>query len=429
MHEGCTSRTFGHGAPIRKSITKRAVDALKPGQYITDDELLGFVVRRLPSGRLSYGYRYASLGKRRWIRLGVGIPPDAARKAALKHAGNVASDGDPLPEREARRRKALAARTVDQVLDDWLRDYAKMKALRSYDEMESLLRRYVRPTLGVTRINDLKRSEIANLLSDIAAQPSTRSRDGLSRRVADKVLGVLRSAFNWYARNDDEFWTPIVPRMAQTSLKELSRHRALDDGEIRSLWRALDRCTPTAYVRLVRTLLLSGARLNEMGRLQWPEIVGDVAIVPSSRTKTKTDHVVPLTPAIAEQIDKPADAGDFVFSTDHGATPFSGFSKAKKRLDVEIAKLRAEAKLPPMPPWRVHDLRRTARSLLSRAKVDPDIAERVLGHAMPGIRGVYDRHPFLTEKRDALERLAALVRSIVKPPKPNVVRLRNGEAA
>jgi integrase len=414
---------------MKKSITKRAVDALKPGQYITDDELLGFVVRRLPSGRLSYGYRYAKDGKRRWIRLGVGIVPDAARKAALKHAGNVAGDGDPLPEREARRLEAMTARTVGLVLDDWLAGHAKMKALRSYDEMESLLRRYVRPTLGATRINDLKRSEIANLLSDIAAHPSTRSRDGLSRRVADKTLGVLRSAFNWHAIRDDEFVSPIVARMARTSLKELSRDRTLDDAEIRTLWRALDHCTPPAYVRLVRILLLSGARLNEMGRLQWPEIVGDVAIVPSSRTKTKLDHVVPITEAMAVLIGKPADAGDFVFSTDHGATPFSGFSKAKARLDREIAKLRAEAKLPPMPGWRLHDLRRTARSLLSRAKVDPDIAERVLGHAMPGIRGVYDRHPFLTEKRDALERLAAVVREIVEPPTGKVVKLRRRGAA
>ena len=77
-----------------------------------------------------------------------------------------------------------------------------------------------------------------------------------------------------------------------------------------------------------------------------------------------------------------------------------------------------------MPPWRVHDLRRTARSLLSRAKVDPDIAERVLGHALPGIRRVYDKHAYLSEKRDALERLAELIKSIVEPSPSKVVPLR-----
>ena len=106
---------------MKKSITKRAVDAIKPGELIADDDLPGFVVRRLPSGRLTYGFRYtAQDGKRRWLGLGVGIPPDAARKAALRHSGAVAGDADPLPEREAKRRKALSARTVNGVLDDFL---------------------------------------------------------------------------------------------------------------------------------------------------------------------------------------------------------------------------------------------------------------------------------------------------------------------
>lgn len=416
---------------MKKSITKRAVDALKPGEYIADTEVLGFVVRRLPSGRLTYGYRYVKDGKRRWIGLGVGVAPDAARKAALKHAGNVAGDGDPLPEREARRIEAMAARTVNDVLDAFLK-HAKAKGLRSYDEMASLLDRHVRPKLGNRPVNRLKRSEITKLLDDISDQPSERSTDGKSRRVADKVLGVVRSAFNHHATRDDEFISPIVRGMARTSLKELTRKRVLDDDEIRTLWQALDRCTPDAYPRLLRALLLSAVRLNEMARLQRTEIKGDVAIVPGSRTKTKIDFAVPLPPGLMKLLGKADDspAGDFVFSTDHGETSFSSFSKAKRRLDEEIAKLRTEAGLPAMLPWRVHDLRRTARSLMSRAKVDKDIAERCLGHALPGVRGVYDHFEYLDEKRDALERLAALVRSIVDPPPTNVVKLqREGAAA
>src|SRR5262245_10425147 len=105
---------------MRKSITKSAVNSLKPGEFIADEELRGFIVRRLPSGKLSYGFRYTKDGRRRWIRIGVGITPHDARKAATKLAGDVAGDGDPLPDREARRIEALAARTVDNVLDEWL---------------------------------------------------------------------------------------------------------------------------------------------------------------------------------------------------------------------------------------------------------------------------------------------------------------------
>jgi integrase len=78
--------------------------------------------------------------------------------------------------------------------------------------------------------------------------------------------------------------------------------------------------------------------------------------------------------------------------------------------------------------WSLHDLRRTARSLMSRAKVPSDIAERVLGHARRGVEGIYDRHAYLDEKADALRRLAAVIEAIVRPPTGNVVPLREGVA-
>ncbi len=413
---------------MRKTITKRAVDALKPGEIIADDAVMGFVARRLPSGLLSYGFRYRRDGQRRWIGLGVGLTPDAARKAAQILAGEVAQRQDPLPEREARRIENLAALTVDKVLDDFLAKHAKAKGLLSYDEMESLLRRHVRPKIGNRRINELKRSDIVALLDDIADQPSTRSRDGTSRRVADKVLGVIRSAFNWHATRDDEFVSPIVKGMARTTLKELSRDRILNDEEIRDVWTALDSCTPPAYVRLVRALLLSGLRLEEMSRLERQKIIDKAYDTPGSRTKPK--NTVPITPALAELIGETGeDEGEYAFSTDGGYTPFSGFSKAKARLDKALADHRKKAGRPPMPGWRLHDLRRTARSLMSRAGINSDIAERVLGHTMQGVRGVYDRYAYLDEKRDALERLDALIQSIINPPPANVVTLdRRNEA-
>jgi integrase len=128
---------------------------------------------------------------------------------------------------------------------------------------------------------------------------------------------------------------------------------------------------------------------------------------------------VPLTDAARRLLGKPQKKG-FIFSTTGGKRPFSGFSKSKRALDEKIAELRKKDDRRPMPHWVTHDLRRTARSLMSRAGVPSDIAERVLGHAIPGVRGVYDRHSYEAEKRDALERLAALVDRILNPA-PNVV--------
>src|SRR5262249_8015940 len=259
---------------MRKTITKRAVDALKPGQIIADDALPGFVVRRLPSGRVSYGYRFTKDGRRKWLAIGVGIPPETARKAASAHAGAVARDHDPMTEREQRRQRTLAARTLDAILDAYVKEKVTGR-LRTESEIVSLFDRHVRPALGKRPVNKVRRLEIVEMLDDVATNTSARA--------ADKTLGVLRAALNWHAKRDDDVRSPIVNGMARLTLKELSRDRILSDCEIRSVWGACDRVTPTAYGRIVRSLLLSAARLNEIARLHWSEIDKDTAVIPAER--------------------------------------------------------------------------------------------------------------------------------------------------
>jgi hypothetical protein len=113
----------------------------------------------------------------------------------------------------------------------------------------------------------------------------------------------------------------------------------------------------------------------------------------------------------------------FVFSTTNGAKPFSGFSKAKKALDAEIARIRKAEGRDKLTRWTLHDLRRTGRSLMSRAKVPADHAERALGHVIGGVRETYDRYEYLDEKREAFEKLAQLVALILQPPANNVLQM------
>jgi integrase len=147
------------------------------------------------------------------------------------------------------------------------------------------------------------------------------------------------------------------------------------------------------------------------------ELEGNLWTIPGERYKTKLDHVLPLTAAVKALIGGKPDGAKgnswFVFSTTHGAKAFCGFSKAKRALDAEIAKRRKAEDREPMPNWTLHDLRRTARSLMSRAKVPTDHAERVLGHVIGGVRETYDRYEYLDEKREALVQLARLVDWIV----------------
>jgi integrase len=129
--------------------------------------------------------------------------------------------------------------------------------------------------------------------------------------------------------------------------------------------------------------------------------------------------VVPLTSAAKAILAKTLVIGEAergpVFTAD-GRRPISGFARYKADFDKACG----------VTGWVIHDLRRTGRTLLSRAGVDADIAERVLAHTIGGIRGVYDRHEFAAEKRTALESLASLIERILNPPQGNVVSLRTG---
>ena len=145
------------------------------------------------------------------------------------------------------------------------------------------------------------------------------------------------------------------------------------------------------------------------------EIDGRGWTIPAIRNKGKVDHLVPLTDTLIELFKTERKSG-YVFSSDRdGKRSFSGFSKAKAALDRKLAAIRKQHGRPAMKAWSYHDLRRSCRSLLSRAGVSADIGERLLGHVIPGVRGVYDRHEYRDEKLTALEKLDALVQRILKP--------------
>lgn len=408
---------------MRTKITKRQIDALAPGSIIADDVVRGFVARRLASGAVTYGFRYwdKTTSKQRWIGLGLhgSVTAEQARNLAKKRAGQVADGRDPAAELEAARAKAVmdelaVTNTVNVVIDNFLSEYVRgTDPLRSADQIERAFDVYVRPRIGAKSIYDLQRSEVKAMLAEIAKDHGPV--------MADRVLAYVRKAFNWQMINDDNFKSPIVRGMARTKPKQRARKRTLSDEEIRDFWTALKTAdVPECYPRFLKSLLFNATRRNESSNMHSTEVERETWVIPGSRYKTKLDHALPLTDASRRLIgQKPAGCQAnlwFVFSTTNGTRPFSGFSKAKKALDAEIARLREEAKREPMPRWTLHDLRRTGRSLMSRAKVPSDHAERVLGHVIGGVRETYDRYEYLDEKREALTRLSDLLQEIVDQP-------------
>jgi integrase len=274
--------------------------------------------------------------------------------------------------------------------------------LRTGSSREATLRRLVFPEIGNQPIHTLRRSQLARLLDKIEDENGERS--------ADIVLAYLSRVFNWHAGRSDEFRTPIVRGMRRRNTKEHARNRFLNDDELRSVWKTADTGPFGCFIKI---LLLTGARRGEVAAMSWKEINGAEWALPAARNKTKVDLIRPLSAAAQRVLSHlPKLAGtDFVFSID-GHSALGGFTRRKRVLDQSSG----------VTGWTLHDLRRTARSLMSRAGVPSEHAEKCLGHTIGGVKGIYDRHTYFNEMALAYESLATLIEQIVNPH-TNVVAL------
>lgn len=399
----------------------------------------GFAVRITAAGTKSFVWFHRVDGNPHWETLGrwdanqgggtltvrdAIVKCDERAKAVAKGVDKKGNDVDPRPERTRRLQDGdkIADGTVSTLLDVYIARYLKAGKLRSAGMIEAQLERLVKPQIGKIGIYDLKRSHISRMLDEID--------DENGPRMADLVLAYVRKAFNWYEVNghDDDFTSPVVRGMARLKPSDRERERVLSDDEIRDVWSALDTITePACFPGYVKTLLLTATRRSETADMSTTELEGELWTIPKERYKTGRDHVIPLSAAALDLIRaqapaKPAKNAHFVFSTTDGAIAFSGFSKAKRELDKAIADIREREGRPPMESWVLHDTRRTARTLLARAGVRDDIAERCLGHVIKGVEKVYNRYAYLDEKRAAFEALAAIVARILNPT-PNVEQL------
>jgi integrase len=410
-------------------ITKRVVDRLKATgaeQFVWDTELKGFGVRVQASGTKSYVFKYShGTGRgaptRRMTLARVGkVTPEEARGLAKREAGKVAHGVDPV--RDRRMAKGSAENTLRSVVEKYLeREGAN---LRTRADRRAAFERLVFPTLGPRQIGEIKRSEINDLLDTIE--------DKNGPRTATKTLAYLRRVMNWHATRSDDFRTPIVRGMARGVTGK--RDRVLTDDELRAFWRA-SVGWDHAFSRMLRFVLLTATRRNEAADMRWSEIDGDTWTIPAARYKTNIDFELPLSRAALDVLALAPRFGEkgFVFTTG-GTVGIGGHSKFKRAFDermlAELRKAAAERWDDPeavtLERWTIHDLRRTARSLMTQAGVAPDHAERALGHVIVGVRGVYDRHDYHVEKRAAFEALAARL-DLILNPQPNVVQLRPGK--
>lgn len=401
--------------PAPKQLLKgfeRVVATAKPDTnkrvMISDPDTRGLFVRITPKGSRSYTVVARDpYGKQVWAAIGEvdDLTLEDARAKAREGVRRIKAGEMAFPKAEP-----LVApeppETVYAAGENFIVRYVQSKRLRSEREIKRILDKYVYPDWRNRPIEVINRKDVAKLLDKIE--------DNNGKVMADRVLATISKLFNWHATRNDDYSTPIVRGMGRADpAKDRARKRTLSDDEIRALWTA---ATGT-FGAFAKICLLSGQRRAKVATMKWDDIAEDGTWIIAAEAREKDNAGTLKLPKMAHDIIKARpkiNGNDFVFAG-RGKKAMAAFSQGKAELDERL----------PIPEWRIHDLRRTAATLMEKVGVRPDIVERALGHALPGIvPETYRRHPYEVEKADALERLAAYVAAVLDPPEGNIVPLR-----
>jgi integrase len=385
----------------RIKMTKSNIDALPIGQsdvIYWDVGRPGFGVKVTPKGRRVFVVLYRTGGSGSRLRkYTIGpygrVTLHQAQVTAQKVFSAKLEGRDPAGEkREAKRR--IAADRVDDLLEAYIAQHVSQR--RSGGEISRLLRREIGKAWGSRSIHEITKRDVVEVITAIEQRGAPVA--------ANKTLKTLKTFLRWCVGRAVLDRSPAdgVPLPA----KEISRDRILADNELARVIIAAGKIG-SPYGGIVELLALTAQRREEVARASTDELDIEQRIwtLPKSRTKNGKPHIVHLSNEAVIVLNKSNRIRRFVFSFD-GTRPFQDFSRAKRELD----------ELSGVTGWRLHDLRRTCVSGMARLGIPPHVADKILNHqsgTISGVAAVYQRHDFLAERKDALERWSAHVAKIV----------------
>jgi integrase len=397
------------------SVTKLRHKASETDSQVTyyDAKQKGLILRLNQKGSKSWRVLYWYEGRTRSEGLGhfrPGAPDHMSVKQARDAAANFRANKSSIMNERAK--QALANReSFEVVAERYLKRFVDGKR-RSARQIRKLVERLY-PAWSKKPFEAIRRSDVSKLLDDIEEKSGART--------ADITLAILRRIMAKHAVANDEYASPICEGMSRIeNPSERARDRILSDDELRALFKACDRLG--VFGNLTKMLILTAQRRAKVATMKWVDVSDDGVwtIVTEDREKGNAERLkLPKRVLAVLEAQKKVRLNEYVFpasrvgrrngpGTHFGS--FSAFGQGKGELDKAMAEI-----LDDVPPWVLHDLRRTARSLMSRAGVRPDIAERVLGHAIGGVAGVYDRHHYDKERAAALVALSSLIGDILEP--------------
>ena len=402
---------------------------------IPDGKVVGLYLVHQKSGAKSWALRYRANGKPKKLTLGryPTIDLATARRRAQAALGDVAGGRDPAAVKQASKAAAKAEREsnvdlVERVVELFIERHAKPKT-RDWRETERMLVNEVVGRWKGRRLSQITRAHVHEMLDEIIDR-------GAPVR-ANRVFAQFRKMCRWSIARGVIDRSPCEGLMAPSP--ERRRERVLSDEEIRLVWRAFD-SAGWPFGPIGQLLLLTGVRKNEAAAMKWSELDFDAGVwsLPKERTKNKRDHEIPLSAAAARLIEALPRIGDkkygFVFTTT-GTSAVSGFSRFKTMIDKTMLGLAEEnaevrggepAKVEAFAPWTLHDLRRTVATNLQKLGVKLEVTEAVLNHVSgtrAGVVGLYQRHDYREEKRQALDAWARRLGAIINGEESaNIVR-------
>lgn len=382
-------------------ISKRTIDALRPGpgnQFLWDTDLKGFGAKITPAGSISYVIQFRMGGReastRRYTIGSHGSPwtPTTARSEAERLLILVAQGVDPVDADKQRRRE-----TVDLAFDNYADLFARScKGIGWSRLVERVIRLHLKPILRNKPLTTVARSDIVLVLDKMPANQIANRRN---------VFAVMRRLLRWAVSRGDIERSPLEGMETPPPVRP--RERWLSDDELKSIWDASYECH-RCFGPIVRLLILTGQRREEVSGVGWEELDRSEKLwtLPGSRAKNGEPNRIPLNALTVVELDRQAGGEKWprrgrVFATASGAG-FVGYAKGKLKLDRLIADKRDA----PLPPWRLHDLRRTLATNLQKLGVRFEVTEAVLNHigsSRAGVAGIYQRHDWRDEKRQALD--------------------------
>lgn len=393
------------------SAAKAALPASKSEAFFWDDEMPGFGLRIRAGGSRTYIVQYKLGAKHRRMTLGSvsKVAAEDARKRAKLIFGKVVEGKDPANERAAK--VAEAATGFGASVTDYLAAKKAHVKPRTLDELKRYLNKAWKP-LHKLSLSSVNRALVAAELRKIANERGPIA--------ADRARAALSDFFGWAIGEGLVESNPVTgTNKAAPDYK--SRDRVLGVSEVAAIWNAVSPRTPAPFDNIVKLLLLTACRRNEIGHLRTAEIaLGDSLVsLPAERTKNGLPHDVPLS-GLARDVVASLDLEDREFAFGRRDSGFSGWSKAKRELDAKLGKS--------VKPWTLHDIRRTVATGMADLGVQPHIIESVLNHISGhkrGVAGTYNRATYAAEKRDALDRWANHLQTLlVQVDGGNVVKLR-----